>query len=101
MANRKQRSDDDFAATEVLPAHLRPDRIEALDDAAAEAHGRYQEYVRSLDDVPLLVDVAQEPPRAKHDARKMTRSDAVMLREQHAHNVASYYAEYVEISGAL
>src|SRR5262245_24791686 len=101
MANRKQRSDDDFAATEVLPAHLRPDRIEALDDAAAEAHGRYQEYVRSLDDVPVLVDVAREPPRVSDAVRKTPRSDAVMLREQHADNVASHYAEYVEIDGAL
>ena len=101
MANRKLRSDNDFAATEVLPAHLRPDRTEALDDAAAEAHGRYQEYVRSLDDVPVLVDVAHEPPRARDDARNTQRSDAVMLREQHADNVASHYVEYVEISGAL
>ena len=110
MANRKQSSNNDFAETAVLPEHLRPDRLEALDDAAAEAHGRYQEYVRSLDEVPVLVDVVREPLRAavrdfrsgQHpDARKTPRSDAVVLREQHADNVAAHYAEYVEIERAL
>ena len=109
MANRKQSSDKDFAATEVLPEYLRPDRLETLDDAAAEGHGRYQEYVRSLDEVPVLVDVVKEPPRGagdfrsgqRADARKTPRSDAVVLREQHAGNLAAHYTEYVEISGAL
>jgi hypothetical protein len=100
MANRKQSSDNDFAETAVLPEYLRPDRLEALDDAAAEVHGRYQEYVRSLDEVPVLVDVVQEP-RQHADARKTPRSDAVALREQHADNVAARYAEYVEIERAL
>lgn len=108
MANPKQSID--FAETAVLPAHLRPDRLEALDDAAAEAHGRYQEYVRSLDEVPVLVDVAREPPHVtirdfrmgqRPDARKAARDDAAALREQHAGDVAAYYAEYVEIDGAL
>ena len=54
MANSKQPTD--FAETAVLPGHLRPDRLEALDNAVAEAQGRYQEYVRSLDEVPVLVD---------------------------------------------
>ncbi|HEY3519181.1 MAG TPA: hypothetical protein VGL98_19170 [Gammaproteobacteria bacterium] len=97
MANRKQSSDNDFAETEVLPTHLRPDRLEGLDAAAAEAHGRYEEYVRSLDDVPVLVDIVREPPRVGN----ASRSDAVVLREQHADNVAAYYAEYVEIGRAL
>lgn len=110
MANRKQSSDNDFAATEVLPTHLRPDRIEALDDAAAEAHGRYQEYVRLLDEVPVLVDVVREAPRVgvkdfrsgqRADARKAPRDDAAELRGQHVGYVAARYAEYVEISGAL
>ena len=110
MANRKLSSDNDFTATEVLPAHLRPDRLEALDDAASEAHGRYQEYVRSLDEVPVLVDVAREPPRVtirdfrlgqRPDARKAARDDAAALREQHAGDVAAHYAEYLEIDGAL
>ena len=110
MANRKLSSDNDFTATEVLPAHLRPDRLDVLDDAASEAHGRYQEYVRSLDEVPVLVDVAREPPRVtirdfrlgqRPDARKAARDDAAALREQHAGDVAAHYAEYVEIDGAL
>lgn len=100
----------DYAETAVLPEHLRPDRVEALDDAAAEAHGRYQEYVRSLDEVPVLVDVVQEPPRAvvkdfrlgeRPDARKTARIDAAALREQHAVDVVRQYAEYVEICGRL
>ena len=108
MANRNQ--PNDFAETAVLPAHLRPDRIEALDDAAAEAQGRYQEYVRSLDEVPVLVDVVREPPPVKvrdfrsgqrPDARKVPRDDAAALREQHAGDVAVQYSEYVEITAAL
>jgi hypothetical protein len=108
MANPEQ--SNDFAETAVLPAHLRPDRLEALDDAAAEAQGRYQEYVRSLDEVPVLVDVVREPPHVairdfrlgqRPDARKTARDDAAALREQHAGDVAVQYAEYVELTGAL
>ena len=108
MANPKQAND--FAETAVLPAHLRPDRVEALDDAAAEAQGRYQEYVRSLDEVPVLVDVVREPPPVairdfrsgqRPDARKVPRDDAAALREQHAGDVAVQYSEYVEITAAL
>lgn len=110
MANSKPSSHIDFAATEVLPPQLRPDRIEALDDAAAEAHGRYQEYVRSLDEVPVLVDVVREAPRVgvkdfrsgqRADARKAPRDDAGELRDQHVGDVAARYAEYVELSGEL
>jgi hypothetical protein len=108
MANPKQ--SNDFAETVVLPAHLRPDRLEALDDAAAEAHGRYREYVRSLDEVPVLVDVVREPPRSvvrdfrlgqRADARKAPRDDAAALREQHAGDLAVQYAEYVDLDGAM
>ena len=108
MANPKQAND--FAETAVLPAHMRPDRLEALDDAAAEAQGRYQEYVRSLDEVPVLVDVVREPPRSvvrdfrlgqRPDSRKAPRDDAAALREQHAGDVAVQYAEYVELDGAM
>ena len=110
MANRNQSNDNDFGGTTVLPAHLRPDRVEALDDAAAEAHGRYQEYVRLLDEVPVLVDVVREPPRVvvkdfrlgqRADARKAPRDDAAELRDQHVGDVAARYAEYVEVGGAL
>jgi hypothetical protein len=108
MANPKHSTD--FAETAVLPTHLRPDRLEALDDAASEAQRRYGEYVRSLDDVPVLVDVAREPPRAavrdfrsgqRADARKAPREDAAALREQHAGDVAVQYAEYAELIGGV
>lgn len=101
---------NDYAETAVLPEHLRPDRVEVLDDAAADSHGRYQEYVRSLDEVPVLVDVVQEPPRAiikdfrlgqRPDTRKAQRDDAASLREQHASDVARQYGEYVEISASF
>ena len=110
MANHKQSNDNDFAGTTVLPTHLRPDRVEALDDAAAEAHGRYQEYVRLLDEVPVLVDVVREPQRVvvkdfrlgqRADARKTPRDDVAELRDQHVGDVAVRYAEYVEIGGML
>jgi hypothetical protein len=108
MANRKLSTD--FAETAVLPEHLRPDRLEALDDAAAEAQGRYREYVHSLDAVPVLVDVVREPPCVdvrdfrsgqRCDARKVPRDDAAVLREQHAADVAVQYAEYLEIGAQL
>jgi len=101
---------NDYAETAVLPEHLRPDRVEALDGAAAEAQGRYEEYVRSLDEVPVLVDVVKEPPRdvirdfrlgQRPDTRKAPRADAAALREQHASEVARQYDEYVEICAGL
>jgi len=110
MANRTQSNDNDFAGTTVLPTHLRPDRVEALDDAASEANGRYQEYVRSLDEVPVLVDVVKEAPRVgvkdfrsgqRANARKAPRDDAAELRDRHVGDVAVSYAEYAELSGAL
>jgi hypothetical protein len=108
MKNRKH--SHDYAETEVLPAHFRPGRIEALDGAAAEAHGSYQEYLRSLDEVPVLVDVVREPPRVvikdfrlgqRSDARKRARDDAASLREQHVQQLEQHYAEYAEICAGL
>ena len=105
MANRKQHEHEDYAETEVLPPHPSPDRVEALDDAAAQEHGRYEEYLRSLAEVPVLVDVVSEPPRAaskdfrrgqRPDARKTTRDDAAALRAQHASDVVQQYAEYTD-----
>jgi hypothetical protein len=100
----------DFAATAVLPEHLRPDRIDTLADAAAENQGSYQEYLRVLDELPVLVDVVSEPPRVaikdfrlgqRPDARKAARDDAVALRERHAGETAARYAEYVELCAQL
>jgi hypothetical protein len=100
----------DFAETAVLPEHLRPDRIDTLAGAAAENHGCYQEYLRVLDELPVLVDVVSEPPRVsikdfrlgqRPDARKAPRDDAVQLRDQHAGETAARYAEYAELCANL
>jgi hypothetical protein len=104
VAERK--IDIDHAATVVLPEHLRPDRVDALAGAAAEAQSRYQEYVRSLEELPVLVDVVREPPRVaikdfrlgqRRDERKAPRGDAAELREQHERDLARQYAEYAEL----
>jgi hypothetical protein len=96
----------DHADTVVLPEHLRPDRVDALAGAAAEAQSRYQEYVRSLDELPVLVDVVREPPRVankdfrlgqRRDERKAPRQDAAELREQHERDLAQQYVEYAEL----
>ena len=108
MANPKL--SHDYAETEVLPRHLSPSRLDALDDAAAEAQLRYQEYVRLLDEVPVLVDVVREPPRVpikdfrlgeRPDTRKLPRDDAAALREQHAVDVTWQYAEYAGMCSVL
>jgi hypothetical protein len=70
MANRKQHEHDGYADTEVLPSHLSPERVETLEDAAAEAHGRYDEYVRFLDAVPVLDEVVREPPHGEKKRAK-------------------------------
>ena len=110
MANRKRHEYEAFAATEVLPAHVSPSRLDALADSAAEAQSRYQEYVRSLDDVPVLVDVVREPPRVvikdfrsgqRRDERKLPRDDAGHLRGQHHDDLAQQYAEYAASADAL
>jgi hypothetical protein len=101
---------DDYAETAVLPEDLRPGRIDALADAAGNELKRYQEYVRTLDDVPVLVDVVREPPRVaikdfrlgqRPDTRTAPRDDAAALREQHDRDVVRQYAEYVEICAGL
>jgi hypothetical protein len=106
----ERKTQNDFAETTVLPEHLRPDRIDALADAATEHQGCYQEYVRVLDEVPVLVDVVREPPRVRvkdfrlgqrPDSRKAPRDDAAALREQHAGEVARHYDEYVALCAGL
>jgi hypothetical protein len=101
---------NEHAETVVLPEHLQPDRIDALADAAAEEHGRYREYVRSLDEVPVLVDVVRESPHVavkdfrlgqRPDGRKAPRDDAAALREQHDRDIAQQYAEYVDLCAGL
>jgi hypothetical protein len=100
----------EHAETVVLPEYLRPDRIDALADAAAEEHVRYREYVRSLDELPVLLDVVREPSRIpikdfrlgqRPDGRKAPRDDAATLREQHDCDVELQYAEYVDLCDGL
>jgi hypothetical protein len=101
---------NDSAETAVLPEQVRPDHAAARDDATAEAHDRYEEYVRSLDELPLLVDVVHEPTRRpirefrfgqRPDLRKAPREDAADLRERHDRETAALYAEYVELCAGL
>ncbi len=108
MPDRK--TTNEHSETVVLPEHLQPDRVHALADAAAEEHGRYQEYARLLDEVPVLVDVVREPPRMaikdfrlgqRPDGRKAPRDDAAALREQHDRDIEQQYAEYVELRAGL
>ena len=110
MANRNPHEHDDHAQTEVLPAHLSPARLDTLADAASDTQRCYQEYVRSLDEVPVLVDVVREPPRRvsndfrlgkRRDERKSPRGEAEELREQHLHDLEQQYAEYVATSAAV
>ena len=98
------------AQAAVLIEHPRPECVDTLAEAAAEDHGRYQEYLRLLDDVPVLVDVVREPQRVairefrlgqRPDARKAPREDAGRLREQHTSELAERYAEYVESCARL
>jgi hypothetical protein len=69
----------------------------------AEANTRYEEYVRALDELPVLRDVVREPPRVvtrnfrlgqRPDVRKLPREDAYGLREQYALELEQWYGEY-------
>jgi hypothetical protein len=97
---------NEHTETVVLPEHMRPDRVDARAGAAAEGHASYREYVRSLDELPVLVDVVREPPRMpikdfrlgqRPDGRKTPRDDAAALRDQHDRDIARQYAEYIEL----
>ena len=74
-------------------------------DAAFERDASYAEYLRDLDDVPVLRDVTHEPPRVpvrdfrlgqRPDVRRRPRDDAYVLREYHAFDLEQRYLEYVE-----
>jgi hypothetical protein len=101
----KQREPDDYAKTAVLP----PEAFSVAADegryAAAEvAEARdYEEYVRSLDDVPVLRDVILVPVTnglrdfrtgERPDIRRRARPDSHSLREQHRAELEQHYAEY-------
>lgn len=75
------------------------------DASAVETYAVYEEYLRMLDDVPVLSDIVDEPPRVRirdfrrgerPDARKHPREDPYTLRERHLWEIDRQYAEYVE-----
>ena len=75
------------------------------DASAVESYAVYEEYLRMLDEVPVLSDIVDEPPRIRirdfrrgerPDARKQPREDPYLLREQLAWDIEQRYAEYVE-----
>jgi N-acyl-D-aspartate/D-glutamate deacylase len=76
--------------------------------ALADANGRYAEYLRVLEQVPVLVDVVSEPPHVvirdfrlgqRPNVRKGAREDAYAVREQQANEVEQAYCEYVDQTG--
>jgi hypothetical protein len=89
---------------------LPPERSaeDPLPGRTAEVHARYSEYLRLLDDVPVLVDVVSEPPRVvirdfrlgqRPNVRRAAREDAYAVREQHAAEREHTYAEYERRGG--
>jgi hypothetical protein len=102
----KHREPDDYAKTAVLPPEAFPVAADESRHAAAEvavAHGNYEEYVRSLDDVPVLRDVILVPVTnglgdfrtgERPDIRRHARLDSHSLREQHRAELVQHYAEY-------
>lgn len=71
--------------------------------AVAEANARYAEYLRVLDEVPVLLDVVSEPPRVvvrdfrlgqRPNVRRAARVDAYAVREQQAEELVCSYVEY-------
>ena len=87
-----------------MPTHSALDD-DSRADAASERDASYAEYLRDLDDVPVLRDVTHEPPRIpvrdfrlgqRPDVRRRARDDAYLLREYHAFDLEQRYVEYVE-----
>jgi hypothetical protein len=79
-----------------------------LPGRTAEVHARYDEYLRLLDEVPVLVDVVSEPPRVvirdfrlgqRPNVRRVAREDAYAVREQHLAEREDAYAEYERRGG--
>jgi N-acyl-D-aspartate/D-glutamate deacylase len=73
--------------------------------ALADANARYAEYLRVLDQVPVLLDVVSEPPHVvirdfrlgqRPNVRKGAREDAYAVREQQANEIEQAYCEYVD-----
>lgn len=84
-----------IAPTEPIHGSYRP--------AEAEANARYAEYLRVLDEIPVLLDVVSEPPRVgvrdfrlgqRPNVRKVAREDAYAVREQQTIDLVCSYAEY-------
>jgi hypothetical protein len=99
---QKSRKVVDFRAAKSSPA------TDPLPARTAEVHARYAEYVHLLDEVPVLLDVVSEPPRAvirdfrlgqRPNVRKAAREDAYLAREQHSAEREDAYREYVLSGG--
>lgn len=91
------------------PAPAERSSADPLPGGTAEVHARYSEYLRLLDEVPVLLDVVSEPPRTvvrdfrlgqRPNARKSAREDAYWVREQHSAEREHAYAEYELRGGA-
>jgi hypothetical protein len=74
-----------------------------------EPNAAYTEYVRGLDDLPVLNDVVQAPPPAlappafslAREVRGPSRPDCVTLRDTIRAELAALYAEYCGVPAAL
>jgi len=101
---QRPRKSAEFAAAPGSPPAAHAERAEDFQRAAAaDADARYAEYLRVLDDVPVLFDVVSEPPRVvvrdfrlgqRPNVRKCAREDAYAVRERQAAELAGYFAEY-------
>lgn len=100
------------AAPSTLPSEPPPARSEPVErshqPAMGDANARYAEYLRVLDEVPVLLDVVSERPRVvirdfrlgqRPNVRKGAREDAYAVREQQALELEYSYCEYVEHVG--
>lgn len=93
-------------AAATLPSELpvAPEPVHgSYQPAVAEANARYAEYLRLLDEVPVLLDVVSEPRRVvvrdfrlgqRPNVRRAAREDAYAVREQQTLELVCSYAEY-------
>lgn len=104
----KPKESVDLAVVRKRPAER--SFVDPLPGRTAEVHARYDEYLRLLDEVPVLVDVVSEPPRVvirdfrlgqRPNVRKAAREDAYVVREEHFAERERAYAEYERHGGDL
>lgn len=99
----------DKLATPLEPTRPSESLAGSYQPALPEANARYAEYLRALDEVPVLLDVVSEPPRSqirdfrlgqRPNVRKAAREDAYLVRRQQAEGLADSYAEYAAFLSA-